>query len=248
MEHIELLNSGRGVLTKMIEDPRIKSTFAPILLHPDLHKRNIFVSEQDPTVVTAIIDWQSTSIDPAFYYADECPDFAIPSGDGTEEKVTIDDLCAQAFDACMKGLVPKLQAARSLDDDLLRLFRYCHRTWRDGAVAFRHELIELAKRWEDLGLLGSCPYSLPLPPVISAHERQLRKYEDAHKIKRTVVEFLETANDGWVPNETWKETQESHRLAFEHMKREVESAKDPEFTVEDLESLWPFDLPVPVRE
>lgn len=47
----------------------------PILLHPDIHKRNIFVSPEDPPQITAIIDWQSTSIEPAFVYANHTPDF-----------------------------------------------------------------------------------------------------------------------------------------------------------------------------
>jgi hypothetical protein len=32
------------------------------------------VSEEDPSQVTAIIDWQSTSIGPVFSYANEEPD------------------------------------------------------------------------------------------------------------------------------------------------------------------------------
>jgi hypothetical protein len=47
----------------------------PTLLHLDIHKRNIFVSEDDPSSVTAVIDWQSTSPEPAFVYATEKPDF-----------------------------------------------------------------------------------------------------------------------------------------------------------------------------
>lgn len=54
-------------------------TAAPTLYHADLHKRNVFVSDDDPTIITGLIDWQSSSIEPAFEYADEVPDFAAPS-------------------------------------------------------------------------------------------------------------------------------------------------------------------------
>ncbi|OJJ98580.1 hypothetical protein ASPACDRAFT_53404 [Aspergillus aculeatus ATCC 16872] len=37
-----------------------------LLFHPDLYKCNIFVSEEDPTIITGIIDWQGASIKPAF--------------------------------------------------------------------------------------------------------------------------------------------------------------------------------------
>jgi hypothetical protein len=53
----------------------------------------------------------------------------------------------QAFDAGMKGLVPKLFAAMALDDELLRPFRYCHRTWTDGAAAYRDDLARISERW-----------------------------------------------------------------------------------------------------
>ena len=73
-----LLSFGRDVIHKLSEDPRVQKTSTPTLHHADLHKRNIFVSDNDPTIITNIIDWQSSSIEPAFEYADEIPDFAAP--------------------------------------------------------------------------------------------------------------------------------------------------------------------------
>ncbi|KAL9599851.1 MAG: hypothetical protein Q9219_003545 [cf. Caloplaca sp. 3 TL-2023] len=147
-----------------VSDPNVEqstgiaSTAAPTLCHPDLHKGNIFVSDDDPTVVTGIIDWQSSSVDPAFEYADKQPDFAAPTSNPSWEGRPADpslELCQNAYDACLKGLVPKLAAARAVDDNLLRPFRLCDRTWRDGAVAFRDQLINLSKSWKELGLSGA---------------------------------------------------------------------------------------------
>jgi Ser/Thr protein kinase RdoA (MazF antagonist) len=92
----------------------------PTLLHPDLHKRNIFVSDSEPTKVTGIIDWQSTSIEPAFIYANETPDFATRTNDvfktaGHEQDQAIHrkkqkdiHLCAEAFEVWMKGFAPTI--------------------------------------------------------------------------------------------------------------------------------------------
>jgi len=55
-EHFSLLESGRAVLKEMARDSRIQHAAAPTLLYPDLHKRNIFVSDNDPSVITGIID------------------------------------------------------------------------------------------------------------------------------------------------------------------------------------------------
>nr|POE56568.1 altered inheritance of mitochondria protein 9, mitochondrial [Quercus suber] len=42
---------------------------APVLWHTDLHWDNIFVDENDPTEITAIIDWQAVHIAPLFAQA-----------------------------------------------------------------------------------------------------------------------------------------------------------------------------------
>jgi hypothetical protein len=73
-EHLRLLSISEKVIEGLIKSPIIQEVATPTLLHPDIHKRNIFVSEEDPSDVTAIIDWQSTSIEPAFVYANQTPD------------------------------------------------------------------------------------------------------------------------------------------------------------------------------
>ncbi|USP78067.1 hypothetical protein yc1106_05341 [Curvularia clavata] len=137
--HKKLLNYGRAMIKEMAKSPQIQNIASPMMFHPDLHKRNIFVSDEDPTVVSAIIDWQSTSIEPAFWYADSTPDFAQPILDpsGEDRIEPKSEACAKAYDYCVQFLAPKLFAARSTDEDYLRPFRYCYRTWEDGAVAFR---------------------------------------------------------------------------------------------------------------
>jgi hypothetical protein len=59
-------------LLKISED--VIGALKKTLLHPDLHKRNIFVSDDDPTIITSIIDWQSICIEPAFAFASDTPD------------------------------------------------------------------------------------------------------------------------------------------------------------------------------
>lgn len=115
----------------MCEDPRIQDTATPLLFHPDLHKRNIFVSEDDPSIITGIIDWQATSIEPAFWYSDEVPDFAMP--------LEPDNICAETFELCSQFLTPKLSGPRMMDENLFRPFLYSYRTWKDGAVALHHD-------------------------------------------------------------------------------------------------------------
>ncbi|PGG97355.1 hypothetical protein AJ79_09226 [Helicocarpus griseus UAMH5409] len=104
---------------------------------PNLHKRNIFISAEDPIVVTGIIDWQCTSVEPAFYYQDEVPDFAKVPPEGTAESAE-EALCNQAYELGWAFLAPRLGEVRKMDETLIQPFRYCHRTWRDGFVPFFH--------------------------------------------------------------------------------------------------------------
>ncbi|KAJ5745160.1 hypothetical protein N7520_010342 [Penicillium odoratum] len=73
--HIRLLEDTRQVLHTMSEDIKVKYRAEPMLFHPDLHKRNIFISDDDPTNITAFINWHSASIEPAFWYTGTTPDF-----------------------------------------------------------------------------------------------------------------------------------------------------------------------------
>ncbi|KAL8993080.1 MAG: hypothetical protein Q9169_006615, partial [Polycauliona sp. 2 TL-2023] len=101
-EHRRLLDSGRDMASELIKDPRVQKAATPILLHHDLHKRNIYVLDEDPTVISDIIDWQSSSINPAFMYTNHVPDFAsAPNEHSHSDSLSLGDnnakLCHQAF-------------------------------------------------------------------------------------------------------------------------------------------------------
>lgn len=258
-EHTRLLRISQEVLRKLIEDRRIQDAAAPTLLHPDFHKRNIYVSPGDPTVITGLIDWQSASIEPAFIYANETPDFAappvrseedtfdnseseqdLPANKGREWKDA--SICYQTYDVCMKGLVPKLRPARLLDPTLFRLFHYCHTTWRDSATAVRQELVELSSRWAELGLQASCPY-VPTNEELKEQARNYEDFETVQSLKLWLSNTLHTNSDGWVPNDVWDATRDAHRAAYNEWiqtAREAES-RGENLTVAKAEKLWPFD-------
>lgn len=219
------------------------------MFHPDLHKRNIFVSEEDPTTVSAIINWQSTSIEPAFWYADATPDFAQPIPDPSDENKIEpkSEACAEAYDLCIRFLAPKLAAARSTDEDYLRPFRYCYRTWEDGAVAFREELIQTSLRWKELGFAVPCPFPVPCPAELAVHQKDYKLFEAAQQLRHVLSSLLNTASDGWLPPEDWERTESAHREAFEGLLQEVLGNEQPDDDEpikgeNDLREIWPFDL------
>ncbi|KAE8417453.1 kinase-like domain-containing protein [Aspergillus pseudocaelatus] len=237
--HLTLLGHARKVLKQMSADPRIQNAATSLLFHPDLHKRNIFVSEDDPSIVTGIIDWQAASIEPSWWYADEVPNFAMHSESGS-------NLCRQAFEACTQFLTPRLAGPRLINDSLFRPFRYSYRTWKDGAVALRDELIGTAQHWEELGFAGQCAYPLPTPMELARHKKQFKLFEAAHDLKGELASLLGTATDGWMPPGQLETTKEANMEIFQGILHEVltnEDTEDEPVTDEAiLRSIWPFDL------
>lgn len=247
--HLHLLESGRTVVKKMSEDPRIRNAATPTMFHPDLHTRNIFVSDDDPTVVVGIIDWQSSSIEPAFWYVDEVPDFAkpVPHPSLEDQFERNSELCAKAFDVCTQFHVPKLSGPRLMDVNLFRPFRYCYRTWKDGAVAFRHELIETSRCWKELGLTGLCPFPIPTAEELAVHQKEYNSFKAAHQLRHDLASLLNIATDGWVPPEDWEATKSAHREMFDGMLQTILTYEDlgddePIKDEKDLRAIWPFDL------
>lgn len=94
----------------------------------------------------------------------------------------------------MKGLVFKLRPARPLDPTLFRVFQYCHTKWKDSATAIRQELIELSARWMELGLPGSCPFSLT-EEKLKKQARDYEVFETVQKLKLWLRNSLHTNSD-----------------------------------------------------
>lgn len=251
---VELLTKGAVVLEALSRDPRIRNISAPLLLHPDLHKRNIFVDPEDLTKITAVIDWQSTCLEPALLYFQDIPDlcssteesFQQPDSEGgrsPEETARRDTsakdvaICQQTWDVGLKGWAPRLYAAQKTDETLTRPFRYCYSCWKDGATGFRNELVELCQKWNELGLDGSPPYQLTAEEL-AEHARQWNDFQDAVNLKNGIAQALNTNEEGWVPIESCETAKEA---AAELLKQWLATARDDDIEMEKAKQLWPFD-------
>ncbi|KAI9708750.1 MAG: hypothetical protein M1820_003705 [Bogoriella megaspora] len=259
-EYLSLLDIGEQVIGRIIESQAIQNVAEPMLLHPDFHKRNIFVSDEDPTCITAVIDWQSTGIEPVFSFANETPDMVsdplidkplFPDELNTEQKQNSIEqtstrgpsICEQTFEVALKGWVPKLHGARVLDENLLRPIRYCHTSWRDGPAALRQELIELFQRWDELGLQDSCPYQPPLEEL-AKHAKEWDEFVNYQTLKRFLIRSINSATDGWVPPEAWEAAKDANRSAFEEWMVTAAQSEDPDMNEERARKLWPFDIDI----
>lgn len=257
-EHQNLISSAQDVIQNLILQPQIRNSAEPTLFHADLNARNIYVSEDDPTKITGLIDWQSSSIEPIFIYANEMPDVAAPPNqppadipedearpltEQDKKLAKIATFCNQAYNICVDGYIPKLRVARSVDQHLIRPFQYCNTSWRDSAPALRQEFLDLAEQWETLGLSGSCPYK-PGSDELALHHREYRAFNHVQELKTTLMDLLGTDSDGWVPAERWDEVKDAHKEVFAmalDTAREGDPDIDDPLTEEEVRELWPFD-------
>lgn len=196
-DHVQLLHHSNSIISALVNSPIIQSVARPTLVHADLNKSKL----------VSLINWQSTSIEPAFVYAPDIPDFAarptdaattVEEADQTrdqeseaqaqamEQRTSDMLLCSDAFEVCMKGFVPVLGRARSVDEALLRPFRHCNTSWRDSFAAVKQDLIDLSTRWTELGLSGKCPCA-PSAEELAEHQAQWEDFESSMKLKSGLI-------------------------------------------------------------
>lgn len=155
-------------------------------------------------------------------------------------------LCKDAFEVCMKGFAPVIGKARNLDELLFRPFLHCNTSWRDSITAVRHDLIELSRRWNDIGLAGACPYA-PTENELQTHEGLYADFQTAQDLKLGLMQRLRTDSDGWVPTSDWDIIKSYHDEWFlEWLQTAKEAAQeDGSMTETKAREMWPFD---PVSE
>lgn len=138
--------------------------------------------------------------------------------------------------------LPILAESRSLDEDILRPFHYSHRSWKDGAVALRHDLLVISEKWNQLGFTGSCPVLVPEPGKISIHKKHYRHFEAAQKLRKQAANILGVSSEGWVPEEAWERTQLAHEELFRDVLKSIVDAEatdenEPVQNEEDLRAI-----------
>ncbi|KAJ6482101.1 kinase-like domain-containing protein [Mycena vitilis] len=74
-----------------------------VLRHPDFHPTNIMVQEDDPSLITAVIDWECANTAPPWAVA-QIPEFLLDRGDGFERDMTERESKARLRDVFVESL------------------------------------------------------------------------------------------------------------------------------------------------
>ncbi|CAL5873045.1 uncharacterized protein PFLUO_LOCUS7314 [Penicillium psychrofluorescens] len=257
-EHIHMLERATEVIPILAESRTLRCHSQGILCHPDFHPGNIFVSNEDPTVIEGVIDWQFTSIMPRFTQV-RWPLFLNPpegyqTGMANPELRPTYDREAKPHDqeqaqrqeqamrtkcyeaALVKSHLESYLTLTGTDVSIRQLFVGCPCTYRDGIVPLRDSLIRIQQQWNRLGLPGRCPYQFT-DEEIARHEVQLREYQDWLKLGEYTHQMLQSNDGGWVPPHVdFDKAQAKHERLFQHF---VESKK-AKMSAEDARKLWFF--------
>lgn len=261
-DHAALLDTSFEILKALADLPEIQAAARPILFHPDLHTRNIFVDEADFTKVTGIIDWQSATVSPAFVYAAEIPDFA----ESLELDETVDIAAIQKAATDKSDHIARVQAdaefcaktwalvsqvhsgyreANRLGQTLLSFLAAGHFGWLKDPTSLQVLLLNLSEDWSDLGLPGSCPYY----PTADETERARairEKVQTTQRLKQLLCRNLKCDLDGWVAESRWDEVVPLYRAHYDDFMASyldgVSDAHEKEQARREADSIWPFDF------
>lgn len=269
-EHHHLLNISETVIKGLIKSPIIQQVSSPTLLHPDIHKRNIYVSEEDPSRVTAIIDWQSTSIEPIFVYANETPDIADdPAADVPILENLMSPLEGNASDVATEealAATPEEEAARKRHEKDILTCRQTFEVVLRGYVpklynarAMDQTLLRTFRycdaSWRDSAAamrqelivlsqhwteLG-LPGSCPYQPTPEDLAEHTKQYEVFESVQQLKMILKHTLN---TDSDGWVPAENWEIAKAEHKAlydQWIESVKDSGSSVDHARKLWPFD-------
>ncbi|KAF3000746.1 hypothetical protein E8E13_004170 [Curvularia kusanoi] len=250
----------KEVMSALNHGPEFIQRFSePVLWHTDLHMGNIYVSEDDPTQIVSIIDWQSIVIAPLFVQArfplflqvdehyllgtKELP--KLPPNyeemDAEDKRYTEHKLgeakLAKAWEMGTGREDPDVARSLGVPSFIRNLFLRSARVSEEGVIPLRACLIELSKAWNELGFLTPFPASFT-EDDLRRHEQQFQEYRDFQDIHDLAKEFLETDFEGWInPLLDFEvKVQQNKELFQEVMRRSHQYNMSPE----EVRRIWPY--------
>lgn len=248
----------KEVFLKMDADT-LPGRFAwPTLWHTDLHLGNIYVSDEDPTQVVSLIDWQSIVVAPLFYQV-RFPELItigedyelgneVPTLPENIDEMDEDDqaivrfkhkqtMMGKGYEAASGFKNKNVLRALRLHPVFRQLFLRCGEVCEEGIVPLRTCLIRIAELWTDTGFSGDCPFNFT-EDEIENYQHEFQEYHDHRKFYELVRELLDTDADGWVaPDVDFEEMQKHNKELFEMF---IAHGADYGKSAEEMQKVWPY--------
>ena len=258
-EQTQLLEVTADLMKLLDSNKLLREACQPTLWHTDLHMGNIFVAPHECSTIVSLIDFQSTSVLPAFLQA-QWPIFLRPPQNYDYVKGIFHPTLPKDFDqldeegkrlALREWSQVKLAKAYEVSTLLenkaahnalnvprvfRELFTRCGEVSEMDIIPLRACLIEIFQSWSSLGFPNQCPYSFS-QEEIDTHERQFAEYQAWHEVRALAEECLDTDAEGWIApqldiHEKRRQNQELKALYIEKVTGER--------SAEEAKAMWPF--------
>ncbi|KAL2872274.1 uncharacterized protein BJX67DRAFT_368997 [Aspergillus lucknowensis] len=138
-----------------------------------------------PTRIVGIIDWQFSSILPAFMQV-QWP--------GREDK-TLLSKCYEA--ALAMNHLDSYSTVADVHPVIPHFLSSTKNTWKHGILALRDSLIRIFKNWHQIRPKELRPYQITKDKLLT-HRRELSWHRDRHELKEYTQVLLQTDDDGWI--------------------------------------------------
>ncbi|KAM5469972.1 hypothetical protein MferCBS49748_002734 [Microsporum ferrugineum] len=207
----------------------------PTIRHPDFSPNNIFINESGE--ISAIIDWERTSILPLFIQAN-IPKYFQNYGDEDSENFKYPEL-PKDFDS-LRDNENHFRAMGSYNGVMRsRLYDAVNRPWEGDNTTLEATLINMSSYWPGIATpdMKEASYPLQYPPE---EIKECLDIDSQKKAANTQMQNLRDSFginiDGWVPNEMYEEA--SRRMA--DVKAQMLDIAKTKEDREDLLQNWPF--------
>ncbi|KAI4115491.1 MAG: hypothetical protein LQ345_003920, partial [Seirophora villosa] len=257
-EHTGTLEAATVLAPSLVKHFSLQKYSDPVLWHPDLHPGNIYVSAEDHTQITCLIDWQHTLVSPLFMQT-QWPVFLQPPGgyqtgleipklpENFEELDSDDKELARAENleavSCkayeLQNFInnrPAYHAMWRFDERLREVFKRVGYTWDQGIVRLREVLIAISQDWEGMGLPAPCPISFTEEEV-ATHARHFVRCGQWHEIQDFAKLLLCTDDEGWImPGTDFAKKKDQNRRLLEGAIKHFA----PQLSEDEVRAMWPF--------
>ncbi|KAI2788557.1 hypothetical protein POX_e06576 [Penicillium oxalicum] len=255
----QLLEVTRTVMKIMNSNDVLQKACQPTLWHTDLHMGNIFVNPNQCSQIVSLIDFQSTTVLPAFPQA-RWPIFLQPPRNYDYTRGIFQPQLPEDFDKLDEEsqlialrewsqvkLAKAYEVSTYLEDRAAHdamsvprvfreLFTRCGEVSEVGIVPLRACLIEIWENWTSLGFSGECPYSFSQAER-DEHERQFAEYQAWHEVRMLAEECLDTDAEGWIAPQV--DIDEKRRQNDELLALYIEKVAG-ERSTKEAQAMWPF--------
>ncbi|RMD45109.1 hypothetical protein DV735_g117, partial [Chaetothyriales sp. CBS 134920] len=258
-EKITALRHAGEVFARLDAGTLLNKVGEPILWHHDIHMGNIYVSDEDPSKIVSLIDWQHVVIAPLFLQARFPGYLTLPDGFELDQKFPeppehYDQMSAEDKESADRELLNAKLAkgyevacganngraykALFIPAFLTSIFPLSSEASENGVTSLIECLIEISNQWIDIGFADkTCPYQYD-DRARAEQATRFKQYQQYNEIQQLARTLLDTDAEGWVaPQLDFAERQKANKVFLKHA---MSVSSNYGMTPDEMRRAWPF--------